>query len=386
MKIHHIHTEGPGEYNDPEFKDIFRSNSLFTGANCRKAIEEGRADFTPIFLGDIPQLFYKGIIKPDVALVQVTPADKHGFHSLGSSVDCTRAAIMHAKYIVGQVNTRLPRTQGDALIHKSHFDALVEADMELPEHKAKPLTDIEKAIGKHIAENLVEDGATMQMGIGAIPDAVLSQCAHHKNLGVHSEMFSDGVVELVEKGVITNNNKKLETGKIVSSFIIGSRKLFDFADDNPFLTMRRIDWVNAESVIAQNPKVTAVNSCIEVDIVGNVCSDSIGTRVYSGFGGQVDFLRGAALGHDGKGKPILAMPSTTNKGISKIVPTLKTGASVTSTRAHVHYIVTEHGIAYLFGKNIRQRAHALIQIAHPDHREALEKAAFERLKCMPSAD
>lgn len=258
--------------------------------------------------------------------------------------------------------------------------------MDLPEHKPKPLTDIEKAIGNHIAQNLVEDGATMQMGIGAIPDAVLAACSNHKNLGVHSEMFSDGVVDLIEKGVITNNNKVIETGKLVASFLIGTKKLFDYVDDNPFLTMRRVDFVNAEFVIAQNPKVTAINSCIEVDIIGNVCSDSIGTRVYSGFGGQVDFLRGAALGLDGKGKPILAMPSTTNKGLSKIVPTLKPGASVTSTRAHVHYVVTEHGIAYLFGKNLRQRAHALIQIAHPDHREALEKAAFERLKVMPSAD
>lgn len=386
VKIHHIHTEGAAEYNDPELKDVFRSNSLFTGGNCRKAIEEGRADFTPIFLGDIPQIFYKGIVVPDVALVQVTPADKHGYHSLGTSVDCTRAALIYSKYIIGQVNKNLPRTQGDALVHTSHFDVLVPADLPLPEHPVKGLTDVEKAIGKHIASNLVEDGATMQMGIGAIPDAVLSECKNHKNLGVHSEMFSDGVVDLVHQGVITNNNKKIEQGKIVASFIIGSKKVFDFADDNPFLTMRRVDFVNNEFVIAQNPLVTAINSCIEVDIVGNVCSDSIGTRVYSGFGGQVDFLRGAALGLDGKGKPILAMPSTTTKGISKIVPTLKTGAGVTTTRAHAHYVVTEHGIAYLFGKNIRQRAHALIGIAHPDAREGLEKAAFERLKCMPSAD
>jgi acyl-CoA hydrolase len=319
-------------------------------------------------------------------MVQVTPADKHGYHSLGTSVDCTRAGIQASKYIIGQVNSKMPRTQGDALVHTSHFDALVEGHGELPEHKAKPLTDVEKAIGKHIAENLVEDGATMQMGIGAIPDAVLAQCNNHKDLGVHSEMFSDGVVDLVERGVITNNKKVIEQGKIVSSFIIGTKKLFDFADDNPFLTMRVIDFVNKEFVIAQNPKVTAINSCIEVDIVGNVCSDSIGTRVYSGFGGQVDFIRGAALGLDGKGKPILAMPSTTSRGESKIVNTLKVGAGVTTTRAHAHYIVTEYGIAFLFGKNIRQRAHALIQIAHPDHRESLEKQAFERLKCMPSAD
>jgi acyl-CoA hydrolase len=280
----------------------------------------------------------------------------------------------------------MPRTQGDALVHESHFDVLVDGKMELPEHPSKPLTDVEKAIGKHIADNLVEDGATMQMGIGAIPDAVLAQLGNHKDLGVHSEMFSDGVVDLVEKGVITNNNKVIEKGRIVASFCIGSRRLFDFMDDNPFLTMRTIDFVNKEFVVAQNPKVTAVNSCIEVDIVGNVCSDSIGTRVYSGFGGQVDFIRGAALGLDGLGKPILAMGSITKRGETKIVPTLKVGAGVVTTRAHAHYIVTEYGIAYLFGKNYRQRAHALIGISHPDHREALEKAAFERLKCMPSAD
>ncbi|RWS00016.1 acetyl-CoA hydrolase-like protein, partial [Dinothrombium tinctorium] len=341
VKIHHIHTEGPGEYLAPELKDVFRSNSLFTGANCRVPIAEGRADFTPIFLGEIPLLFYRGIIKPDVSLVQVTPADKHGFHSLGTSVDCVRAAMAHSKYIIGQVNPRMPRTSGDATVHTSQFDALVESNLELPEHKIKPRTDVEKAIGKHIAENLVDNGATMQMGIGGIPDAVLAACENHKDLGVHSEMFSDGVVDLVEKG---------------------------------------------EFIIAQNPKVTAINSCIEVDIVGQVCSDSIGTRVYSGFGGQVDFIRGAALGFDGKGKPILAMPSTTSRGESKIVPFLKQGAGVVTTRAHAHYIVTEYGIAELFGRNYRQRAYALINIAHPDHREKLEKAAFERLKCMPSPD
>ncbi|XP_074593264.1 succinyl-CoA:acetate/propanoyl-CoA:succinate CoA transferase [Brevipalpus obovatus] len=386
VKIHHIHTEGEAEYNAPDLVETFRSNSLFTGANCRVPIAEGRADFTPIFLGEIPKLFFQGIIKPDVCLVQVTPADRHGNHSLGTSVDCVRAALIHSKYIIAQVNSRMPRTNGDAVIHTSHMDALVHCEKELPEHKAKPLTDVEKMIGKHIAENLVDNGATMQMGIGAIPDAVLALCGNHKDLGVHSEMFSDGVVDLVEKGVVTNRFKNVEQGRIVVSFIIGSRRLFDFVDDNPFVTMRTIDFVNRESVIAQNPKVTAINSCIEVDLVGQVCSDSIGTRVYSGFGGQVDFLRGAALGYDNKGKPILAMPSTTKKGESKIVPTLKPGAGVVTTRAHAHYIVTEYGIAYLFGKTLRQRAYELIQIAHPNHRESLEKSAFERLKCMPCKD
>jgi len=386
VRIQHIHTEGAAEYNEPDMSEHFRSNSLFTGANCRKAIAEGRADYTPINLSEIPLLFDRGIIKPDVALVQLTPADKHGYHSLGTSIDTVRAALRKSKYIIGQVNRNFPRTQGDALVHTSHFDALVEADLPMPEHKIKPLSDVEKAIGKHIAENLVEDGATLQMGIGAIPDAVLAQLTNHKDLGVHSEMFSDGVVDLYNLGCITNKFKKIEPGKIVSSFIIGTKKVFDFADDNPFLTMRVIDWVNKEFIVAQNPKICAINSCIEVDIVGQVCSDSIGTRVYSGFGGQVDFLRGAALSLDGLGKPILAMPSTTSRGESKIVPVLKPGAGVVTNRATVHYIVTEYGIAFLFGKNIRQRAYELINIAHPDHRQELEKAAFERLKCMPSRD
>lgn len=243
VRIHHIHTEGAAEYNEPEMAAHFRSNSLFTGGNCRKAIAEGRADYTPINLSEIPQLFHRGIIKPDVALVQVTPADKHGYHSLGTSVDTVRAALQQSKHIIGQVNRHVPRTQGDALIHESHFDSLVEADIPLHELKSKPLTDVERSIGKLIAENLVDDGATLQMGIGAIPDAVLAQLTNHKDLGVHSEMFSDGVVDLYNLGCITNKYKAVEPGKIVSSFLNGTKKLYDFADDNPFLTMRVIDWV-----------------------------------------------------------------------------------------------------------------------------------------------
>ena len=236
VKIHHIHTEGAAEYNAPDCAGIFRSNSLFTGANCRHAINEGRADFTPIFLGEIPLLFFKKIIEPDVSLIQVTPADNHGNHSLGTSVDCVRAALIHSKYVIAQVNPRMPRTNGDAVLHTSHIDVLVDCEMELPEHKPKPLTDIEKQIGKHIVENLIENGATIQMGIGSIPDAVLALCGNHKDLGIHSEMFSDGVVDLVEKGVITNRYKAIEQGRIVGSFIIGSRRLFDFVDDNPFIS------------------------------------------------------------------------------------------------------------------------------------------------------
>nr|XP_027198595.1 S phase cyclin A-associated protein in the endoplasmic reticulum-like isoform X2 [Dermatophagoides pteronyssinus] len=325
VRIHHIHTEGAGEYNAPEFEGIFRSNSLFTGANSREAINAGRADFTPIFLGEIPKLFYQGIIKPDVAMVTVSPADEHGYHSLGTSCDVARAALMHSKYIIGQVNKFMPRTFGHSVVHQSHFDALVDGPLPMPDHAPKNLTDTEKKIGQLIAANLVEDGATMQMGIGAIPDAVLADLVNHKNLGIHSEMFSDGVVDLCNKGVITNSEKKLQVGRITASFLIGSKKLYEFVDNNPFIVMMGIDYVNDEFNIAQNPKVTAINSCIEVDILGQVCADSIGTRVYSGFGGQVDFLRGAAKGLDGKGKAILAMPSVTRKGESKISISLKPG-------------------------------------------------------------
>ncbi|XP_035228626.1 4-hydroxybutyrate coenzyme A transferase-like [Stegodyphus dumicola] len=384
VTVCHIHTEGAAEYNHPECAGIFRSNSFFVGANCREAINSGRGDFVPIFLSEIPLLFHRKIVPVDVAMVQITPADSHGYCSIGTSVDCTRAALMHAKYVIGQVNPRLPRTFGDATIHISHFDALVEGERELPEHKADVLTDVELNIGKLIANNLVENGATLQMGIGSIPDAVLASLKNHKDLGIHSEMFSDGVVDLVNTGCINNKYKAVYAGKIVGSFTIGTRKLFDFMDNNPFVVMLNVDYVNHSDNIAINPKMTAINSCIEVDLTGQVCSDSIGTRIYSGVGGQIDFLRGAAMGKDGKGKPILAMPSCTSKGESKIVPFIKQGGGVVTSRSHIHYLVTEHGIADLFGKNIRQRAYHLIQIAHPKHREALEKAAFERLKCMPS--
>lgn len=279
----------------------------------------------------------------------------------------------------------MPRTFGDGTIHQSHFDAAVHVNDPLPDHPNRKMTPQEEAIGKWIAENLVDDGATLQMGIGNIPDAVLAKLHNHKDLGIHSEMFASGVVDLVAKGCVTNNMKKIHRGRIVGSFLVGSKQLYDFVDNNPFIEMLEINYVNDTKVVCQNPKMTAINSCIEVDLTGQVCSDSIGTRMYSGFGGQVDFIRGAAEGYDGKGKPIIALVSNTNKGESKIVPTLKVGAGVVTSRAHVHYVVTENGIASLFGKSLRQRAHALIQVAHPDHREGLEKAAFERLKTMPCA-
>lgn len=386
VTVCHMHTEGEALYTQKEYEGIFRNCSFFMGGNVRKAIAEGRGDAIPIFLHEIPKLFSRGIVKPDVALIHVTPPDAHGYCSLGTSVDCVREALTHSKIIIAQVNPNMPRTFGDALIHESHIDFAVNINTPLPSHGGKPPSDVETKIGRNIAENLVDDGATLQMGIGSIPDAVLSALGNHKDLGIHSEMFADGVVDLVEKGCITNNKKTLHKGRIVGSFLIGTQKLYDFVDNNPFIEMLRIDYVNNTQVVSKLPKMTAINSCIEVDLTGQVCSDSIGTRMYSGFGGQVDFIRGAAEGFDGLGKPIIALPSATKRNETKIVPTLKPGAGVVTSRAHVHYVVTEYGIASLFGKTLRQRAYELIQISHPDHRESLEKAAFERLKVMPAKD
>lgn len=384
ITVVHMHTEGPASYCAPECKDIFRSKSTFMGGNVRAAVAEGRGDAIPIFLHEIPILFRRKLIQPDVAFISASPPDQHGYATLGTSVDCVRAALENSKVIIAQVNKQMPRTFGDSIIHESHFDAAVNVDIPLPEHGGKGMSETENKIGKLIAENLVEDGATLQMGIGNIPDAVLNALHNHKDLGIHSEMFANGVVDLVAKGCVTNDKKTIHRGRIVGSFLIGTKKLYDFVDNNPFIEMLEINYVNNVGIVARNPKMTAINSAIEVDLTGQVCADSIGTRMYSGFGGQVDFIRGAAEGFDGKGKPIIALPSITNKGQSKIVPTLKQGAGVVTSRAHVHYVVTENGIANLFGKTLRQRAYELIQIAHPDHREALEKAAFERLKTMPT--
>lgn len=380
----HIHTEGPALYNAPEYEGTFRSNSFFIGANCREPVNAGRADFTPIFLSEIPLLFRRRVINLDVAIIQVSPPDNHGFCTLGPSVDCTRAAIQNAKHIIAQVNPNMPRTFGDGVVHMSHLDAMIHVNEELGQVKDHKADAVEDMIGKYIAEGLVQDGATLQMGIGSIPDAVLSKLRDHRDLGVHSEMFSDGIIDLVECGAITNGRKAVRTGKIVGGFAFGSKRLYTWMNNNQLVEMCDIAFVNNTAVISQNPKVTAINSCIEVDLTGQVVSDSIGTRMYSGVGGQVDFVRGAALGSDGLGKPILAMPSLTSRGESKITPFIKAGGGVVTTRAHAHYIVTEFGIAYLFGKNLRQRAYELIRVAHPSHREALEKAAFDRLKVMPS--
>lgn len=378
VEIVSISLQGDAVIADKKYRENFRVNSLFVSQNVREAVNEGRGDYVPIFLSEIPILFRKGILPIDVALVQVSPPDKHGFCSLGVSVDIAATAVRTAKLVIAQVNPRMPRTLGDGLVNVNDFHGLVEASEELPEvTSAESGGDIAFRIGAHCAE-LIEDGATIQMGIGSVPDAVLASLHNHRELGVHTEMFSDGIIPLIKGGVVTNQHKKKYRGKTVTSFLLGSRKLYDFVDDNPSVMVLNIDYVNDTAVIRTNPKVTAINSAIEVDITGQVCSDSIGTYHYSGVGGQMDFVRGASLSEGGK--PIIALPSITKKGESRITSFLRPGAGVVTTRAHAHYIVTEYGIAYLYGKNMRQRAKALINIAHPNHREKLEREAFERFR------
>jgi len=376
VEVVSISLQGDAVIAAPEYKDSFRINSLFVSQNIREAVNAGRGDYVPIFLSEIPILFRKGILPIDVAMVHVSPPDKHGFCSLGVSVDIAQSAVHNARKVIAQVNPRMPRTLGDGLVHVSKFDAMVEVNDELPEVISSDAhAEIPKRIGAYCAE-LIEDGATLQMGIGAVPDAVLASLTNHKALGIHTEMFSDGIIPLIESGVVTNEHKRKHRGKTVTAFLLGSRKLYDFVDDNPSILALNIAYVNDTAVIRTNPKVTAINSAIEVDITGQVCSDSIGTYHYSGVGGQMDFVRGASLSEGGK--PIIALPSITRTGESRISGFLKPGAGVVTTRAHAHYIVTEYGIAYLYGKNMRQRAKALIDIAHPNHRERLEREAFDR--------
>ncbi len=381
VEVVSIHTEGEAAYARPEMAQSFYTNAFFVGANIRAAVDEGVADYVPIFLSEISGLFRKGIMPLDVALVQVSPPDKHGYCSLGVSVDVARAAVQTASHVVAQVNPAMPRTHGDGLIHVSDIDYAVAVN-NTPIHEVKPaeMSDAEERIGKYCAE-LIEDGACLQMGIGGIPNAVLHALINHKNLGIHTEMFSDGVIDLVERGVITGENKRVHPGKIVSTFIMGSRRLYDFVDDNPLVAVLDVAYVNDTAVIRRNPKVTAINSAIEIDLTGQVGADSMGTRQYSGVGGQMDFIRGASLSEGGK--PIIALPSITNKGISRISPYLRLGTGVVTTRAHVHYVVTEYGVANLYGKNLRQRAKMLIDIAHPSQRAMLEEKAFERFKRWP---
>lgn len=371
-----ITTLGDNIFNQEALGNSFFVNSLFVSKNVRDAVNSERGDYVPVFLSEIHLLFQKNILPIDVALIHVSPPDKHGFCSLGTSVDISRSAIKNAKHVIAQVNTQMPRTHGDGIIHMSEINSIVEVNEPLFEvNYQNKIDETSLIIGKYCAE-LIEDGSTLQMGIGAIPDSVLSCLQNHKDLGVHTEMFSDGVIDLVEKGIINNKYKVKHRGKIITGFVIGTKKLYDFVDDNPQVAFLDISYVNDTNVIRANPKVVAINSAIEIDITGQVCSDSIGIYQYSGVGGQMDFIRGAALSEGGK--PIIALKSTTKEGYSKIVPFLKEGAGVVTTRAHVHYVVTEYGVAYLFGKNLRQRAMALLNIAHPIHREWLEKEIIKR--------
>ena len=375
-QITHILTLGVAPYADPKLKDGFRHNALFIGPNVRDAVAEGRADFTPVFLSEVPRLFRRGKMPIDVALIQVSPPDEHGYCSYGVSVDVTKAAAESARHVVAEVNPNMPRTLGDCFIHVNCIHELVPSDQAILEAPAGQVDDVAQQIGQHIAD-LIQDGSTMQLGIGTIPDAVLSCLGEKKNLGIHSEMISDGVIDLVEKGVINGSKKNIHTGKLVASFAIGTRRLYDFIDNNPMCEFHPSEFTNDPFRIAENDRVVAINSALQVDLTGQVCADSLGTYFYSGIGGQVDFIRGASRSH--QGRPIIALPSTAGGGkVSRIVPTLTPGAGVVTSRGDVHYVVTEFGIADLHGKTIRERAMALIHISHPDHREQLMEEARNR--------
>jgi acyl-CoA hydrolase len=369
VEVVHMLTFGEANYTKPEMAGHFRHRALFMGANVREAVNAGRADFVPIFLGEIERLFWSGALPIDVALVQVSPPDHQGFCSLGVSVDTTLTAAKHARIVVAEVNQQMPRTMGDCFLRLNEIDYLVPTDRPLLELPSHPMTELHRAIGRNIAD-LIEDGSTLQMGIGGIPDAVLFYLHDKNDLGVHTEMFSDGLLELVKEGVVNCERKTLHPHKIIASFVIGSRPLFDFVHNNPLVEFHPVYYTNDPYVIAQNQKMIAINAALQVDLTGQVCSDSIGHRFYSGFGGQTDFIRGAARSKGGK--PIIALPSTARDGeVSRIVPVLDSGAGVVDTRADVHYVVTEFGVAHLFGKSVRERAHELIRIAHPRFREEL---------------
>ena len=381
VTIYHILVVGPLPYVEPGMEKHFKHKAFFIGGNTRKAVNEGRAEFIPIFLSEVPLLFKKNIIQTDVALLQLSPPDEHGFCSYGVDVGTIKAAAEKAKVIIAQINQNMPRTLGDSFIHINKIHHIVECDEELEElpqidPDATPeMLEVFDKIGKYVAD-MVEDGSTLQMGIGAIPDSVMKYLSDKKDLGIHTEMFSDGIIELVENGIISGEKKTLHPGKIIAGFVLGTRKVYDFIDNNPIIEFHPQEYVNNPFIIAKNNKMVAINSAIEVDLTGQVCSDSIGTKFYSGIGGQVDFIRGAARSEGGK--PIIALPSTTKDGkISKIVPMLKQGAGVVTSRGDVHYIVTEYGVAHLFGKTIQERAKALIEISHPKFRDELLKYSKE---------
>jgi 4-hydroxybutyrate CoA-transferase len=376
VEVNHVLLLGEDPLSKPGMETHFRHNSLFVGPADREAINEGRSDYVPAFLFEIPSFFLQRIIPLDVALIHLSPPDEHGFMSFGVECVASKAAAESARIVVAQVNEKMPRTLGDSFIHISRVHKIVEVSEDLPELERRPFTDVEYRIGQHVAE-LVEDRATLQLGIGGIPDAVLEALKGKHDLGVHTEMISDGIVKLIEAGIITNARKTLHQGKIIATFVFGSRRLYDYVDNNPYFELHPCSYTNDPFIIAQNEMMVAINSAIEVDITGQVCSDSIGTKIYSGFGGQLDFIRGAAYSKGGK--PIIALPSTAkNDTISRIVPMLKSGAGVVTTRADVHYVVTEYGVAYLHGKNLRQRIEELIRISHPKFREELERFARDQ--------
>jgi len=376
VEIIQVLSIGSTEYVSQEMVGHLRVNTLFISDNVRDAVNQGRADFTPTHLSEIPRLFSSGVLPLDIALIQVSLPDEHGFCSFGVEVGVTKTAAQHAKIVIAEVNPQMPRTLGDSFIHVSKIDHIVPVSYPLPEVSMGEPTELSKKIGQHVA-GLIENGSTLQLGIGTIPNGVLHYLRDKRDLGIHSELFSDGVVDLYEAGVVTNEKKTLHPGKMIAGFLLGTRRLYEFVDNNPIVELHPTEYVNDSYIIAQNDKMVAINSAIEVDLTGQICADSVGTRLYSGTGGQLDFIRGAARSKGGK--PIIALPSVTvtssGQRYSKIVPTLKLGAGVVTTRSDVHFIVTEYGVADLYGKSIRQRARALIEIAHPEMQEDLECAA-----------
>ncbi|WP_374542408.1 acetyl-CoA hydrolase/transferase family protein [Flavobacterium sp.] len=374
VEICHLHTEGEALYANPDLSESFHVNSFFIGANVRHTLKSGNGSYTPVFLSELPLLFRKKVLHLDVVFIHVSPPDQHGYCSLGTSVEATVAAVENAKVVIAQVNKNMPRTFGDGILHVSEIDYLVEVDVPIYANEVVPFSIEEEKIGTYIA-SLIEDKSTLQMGIGSIPNAALSKLTNHKNLGLHTEMFSDGVIDLIENDVINCNYKSVSRGRALATFLMGSKRLYDFVNDNPFIEMKESSFVNDTAKIRKNNRMVAINSAIEVDLTGQVCADSIGAKMYSGVGGQMDFIRGASLSEGGKA--IIALPSITKRGESRIVPYLKQGAGVVTTRAHVHYIITENGIADLYGKTLKQRAIEMVKIAHPLHQEAIEKAYFE---------
>ena len=378
VEICHLHTEGPALYANPELSESFHVNSFFIGKNVRHTLAAGNGSYTPVFLSELPRLFRKKVLPLDVVFIHVSPPDIHGYCSLGVSVEATLAAIENAKIVIAQVNPQMPRTFGDGILHVSEINYLVDVNMPIYGHEMAAISPLEDKIGTYIA-SLIDDKSTLQMGIGSIPNAALAKLTNHKDLGLHTEMFSDGVIDLIENGVINCNYKGTTRGRVLATFLIGSKRLYDFVNDNPFIEMKESSAVNDTARIRKNPKMVAINSAIEVDVTGQVCADSIGAKMYSGVGGQMDFIRGASLSEGGKA--IIALPSITKSGESRIVPFLKQGAGVVSTRSHVQYIITENGIADLYGKTLKQRATEMVKIAHPNHQEWIEEDYFNLINC-----